>query len=277
MTTTASTLSRLEIERLESSLKRREPGRVAPEVLDRVVQWAIMARQQNQSCDLVMLNGILSGEFEVSVVNYDRPGGGHASDPRLMFWSPPPADSPPLACIAHHEAGHAAMHIRAGRRFRYVSIQPDDTTLGHCMGWSAPPRFRPDIEVTPAGERYLRDRIVSLLAGELADTRHCGRLNETVLHIGDDLATAVDLANYVVGNQAELDTYIGWLRARAETQLARREVWAGVQGIAVALLEHSRLTYSQAGAAWQAAVFAYLESLHPVGHPAFVSRVASPP
>jgi hypothetical protein len=89
---TVFALSEQEIERLESSLNRRKPGRVAPEVLERVVHWAGRARRQNQSPDLTLLNSVLSGEFEVAVLDYDRPGGGHASDARLMFWSPPPAD-----------------------------------------------------------------------------------------------------------------------------------------------------------------------------------------
>jgi hypothetical protein len=84
-------LTQQEVARLASSLNRKAAGTVAPEVLDRVVNWAGRARKQNRRRDLTLLSGVLTGEFEISVVNYVRPGGGHASDPRLMFWSPPPA------------------------------------------------------------------------------------------------------------------------------------------------------------------------------------------
>jgi hypothetical protein len=178
----------------------------------------------------------------------------------------------PLECIAHHEAGHAATLLLAGRRFRYVTIQATDDVLGCCVGWNAPPKFRPDIEVTPVGERFLRDTITSLLTGELADTRHCGRGDETVIHSGDDLAKAVDLASHVAGPPAEVDAYIGWLQARATAQLARPEVWAAVQAIATALIEKQRLTYAEAFAAWSAGIRTYLAELRSDRPSIFVPR-----
>ena len=120
MPAAAFTLSAQEVERLNRSLQRREPGRVAPEVLDRVVSWAALARQQNRSPDLTLLDSVLSGEFEVYVLDYDRPGGGHASDPRLMFWSPPPPlllasdqQADPFAGSAFAQTDDPCRHRRA--------------------------------------------------------------------------------------------------------------------------------------------------------------------
>lgn len=166
---------------------------------------------------------------------------------------------PPLDCIAYHEAGHAAAHFAAGRRFRYVTIVASDEALGHCANFASPPGFRPDIDVSPRGERLLRDQIVSLLAGELADTRHCGRVDGTMLHVGDDHARAVSLASYVVGPDEELSAYINWLSARTTAQLARPDVWAGLEAIAADLVERRKLTYAEAAATWSRGVQAYID------------------
>ncbi len=193
---------------------------------------------------------------------------------------------PPLTCIAFHEAGHAALHILLGRRFRYVTIVPDPEqgTLGHVRGYTSPPRFRPDIEVTVRGERYLRDVIMGLLAGELADQRHCGRTGSgsvtvevapygTVIVDGDE-HHAVDLASYVTDeDDDELEHYLAWLNAKTKNLLARPEVWAGVESLANALLDRHRLKYAEASDVYYAGVQAWshaeLLRRYPHGHPAF--------
>lgn len=171
-----------------------------------------------------------------------------------------PAD-PPIACVAYHEAGHAALWLATGRKFRRVTIVADDDTLGHCAMFAAPPGFRPDIEVTARGERNLRDTIVSLLAGELADARHCGRVDTSTVHVGDDHARAVNLASYVVGPDEELSAYISWLSARATAQLSRFDVWAGLEAIAADLVVQRKLSYAQAAAAWHRGIHEYLAAL----------------
>jgi hypothetical protein len=165
-----------------------------------------------------------------------------------------------LECVAYHEAGHAALLILARRRFRFVTIQPGDGFLGQCVRWNTPPRFHPDIDVTPKGERYLRDHIVSLMAGELADYRHCGRIDERVLIVDGDFHTASGLASYVTGPLPETEAYLEWLVARAKAQLSRADVWAAVEAIAAALLAKHRLTFAEAIAVWYETHLAMLRS-----------------
>ena len=54
-----------------------------------------------------------------------------------------------------HEAGHVVMAILRGRRFRFVSIEPEDGNLGLVLFEKFTGRFQPDEGITPSVERRL--------------------------------------------------------------------------------------------------------------------------
>ncbi|HKB49171.1 MAG TPA: hypothetical protein VKC57_15805, partial [Ktedonobacterales bacterium] len=71
-------------------------------------------------------------------------------------------------CIAYHEAGHAAAALAVGRRFRYVTIEPDpeDTSLGHCEFTHRWPRnMDPDTASPERLESFLRKEILNRARG----------------------------------------------------------------------------------------------------------------
>jgi hypothetical protein len=50
-----------------------------------------------------------------------------------------------LEHIAHHEAGHVVAAVAFRKSFRYVTIEPDNDSLGHIMFQKWDASFRPDI------------------------------------------------------------------------------------------------------------------------------------
>ena len=124
---------------------------------------------------------------------------------------------------AYHEAGHAVVAYDAGRRVRLVSIVPDADSSGRCtyddvLELSVDDLLRP----TPRQEIDARDRIVSMLAGSLAEERIHGELTPEI-NIGatDDYKKAVHLAALMLDDDAEMAPYLEWLTVRA-THAVRR-------------------------------------------------------
>src|SRR5258708_6502624 len=75
---------------------------------------------------------------------------------------------------AYHEAGHAAAALVVGRRFRYVTIEPDidDGSLGHCEFTHCWPRgLDPAIASPERLEVYARKAVICALAGDTAETQ----------------------------------------------------------------------------------------------------------
>lgn len=153
----------------------------------------------------------------------------------------------PLECIEFHEAGHAAVLLARGRRFRYVTIIPNGTVLGECS-LIAPPLPDP---ITPAFAGYLRDRIQSSLAGEIADTLHCGRVITKGVRVGDDdLARAANMAALLTDSAPALVALVEDLMAQTRALLADPTMWRGVVALATALLQDQQLSYAEAHALW---------------------------
>jgi ATP-dependent Zn protease len=147
---------------------------------------------------------------------------------------------------AYHEAGHAVMYMVQGRRFPYATIEssPEDSKLGYCLGGRSPDDYRPDVDTTTTGEVLIRDHIVALFAGRIAEQAFCGRAQHD--HVGSegDHQKAVKLAVYVTGSAEECNAYLSWLAVRTSglVQVHREEI----ADLATALLELRTLSYDEA-------------------------------
>jgi len=118
-----------------------------------------------------------------------------------------------LGAIAYHEAGHAVAALVLHRRFRHVTIEPDEDSGGH-IAWSL---GGPRVSELANSERRLRARIergiIVTYAGPLAEARYTGRKN----HVGarDDYKKALELATFVCDDMASAEALLASLHQRA--------------------------------------------------------------
>lgn len=81
-----------------------------------------------------------------------------------------------LEKIAFHEAGHAVISLKLGIPVRRATIVPaDDGSLGHVLSSGSPKWFKPDRQCDARTKRYLRKRVITLMAGCIAEKRRAGR------------------------------------------------------------------------------------------------------
>lgn len=156
-----------------------------------------------------------------------------------------------LARTAYHEAGHAAVMHEHGHRFKFVTIEQTDDSLGHVLA-DYLRDFKPDVEVRPQDERRIRDRVVQLLAGASAEAKYAGRRNH--VGAGDDYKRAVAFAEYVTLSPEETGAYLDWLWLRADNTVALPHVWAMIQALAGALMDKRTLSYDEAVAVMEQAL-----------------------
>jgi ATP-dependent Zn protease len=118
---------------------------------------------------------------------------------------------------AYHEAGHAAAALVVGRRFRYVTIEPDpdDESLGHCQFTHRWPRGLDPATASPERlerlerlEPFLRKEMLIALAGGAAEAQFRGRRN----YVGavGDYASAKTYARWATGCHGESDEWDDW-------------------------------------------------------------------
>jgi hypothetical protein len=80
-----------------------------------------------------------------------------------------------LEDTAHHEAGHAVAAVEFRKRFRYVTIEPGDGSLGHVMFQKSNASFKPDIFVDLRTRVLCEHSAIISLAGPSAGAHFCGR------------------------------------------------------------------------------------------------------
>jgi integrase len=112
---------------------------------------------------------------------------------------------------AYHEAGHAVARFVLGRRIDRVSIIPDDESLGHVRGYVLR-KIGEDWDYTLRDVQLLEDEIVSMLAGEVTETRLTGR--ENPVGAQHDRDNAAMLAVHLEGPDVA-EPYLNYLEARA--------------------------------------------------------------
>lgn len=147
-----------------------------------------------------------------------------------------------LEATAHHEAGHAIAALRLGRPFRYVTIEPDEGSLGHVLFRAWDKRFHPDVNWSPRTEALLRDAIVTALAGLEAQAKFTGRRDFRGAR--SDYDQAADLASRACGSLKETNAYLAWLCVRTKQIVSVH--WGEIRALASALLREKRLSYEGA-------------------------------
>ena len=145
--------------------------------------------------------------------------------------------------VAYHEAGHAVVACRLGRRPSAVSVGATKRSLGNVVL-----RTRAVESDSPRNWCRNEDAMVIALAGPLAQRRHAPRSDwrqrkhRTLL--GPDRGTDFDLFNELLCRQHYSRTvrtaYDKYVRAR--TQELVNVNWLAIDRVAQALLERGSLT-----------------------------------
>jgi hypothetical protein len=146
---------------------------------------------------------------------------------------------------AYHEAGHAvaAIHLGVGLGRKGISIISDDESWGFAHTLKGF-RGKPDGETTPSMHRAAEKQTVVMFAGEAAQRGFRPR-SVRRHHASADRAGAVDLMDYFVGSNEELEATLERLHVRAVHLVEEPIVWRKIGAVATALLELKRLTASE--------------------------------
>jgi hypothetical protein len=145
---------------------------------------------------------------------------------------------------AHHEAGHAVAAFLVKRRFRHVSIEPDQRSLGHVLYRAWDKRFDPNARFSPRTEILLRDAVVTALAGFEAQFRFSGKRPWRSARSDHD--QALDLALRACCSGEEAAAYVEWLSVRTRQMFSVPSTWKAVRALARSLLRQQRLSYKEA-------------------------------
>jgi hypothetical protein len=147
-----------------------------------------------------------------------------------MHWAPRPRRHPGRKALAYHEAGHAVVGYALGLTIERVTINPDETSLGHC-------RYQNWEEWTASSPP---ERVLSLLlAGAVAEEIATGRPSGA----SDDRA-ALGVARAHSAGDAEALARL--TAARQRTACLLEEYWPVVKTLAGALRESRDLQSVQA-------------------------------
>ena len=147
---------------------------------------------------------------------------------------------------AYHEAGHVAASIILHRRFKSVTIIPNEEALGHVASCPMPKRVVEALKlgaVPPKLREELEDEIIIYLAGNLGMRLVRKRLPR--INNFPDYHTALDFAARVCGGDLEeVEAYFHWLYVRAR-QIAETERFKRLtRCIAEALMDKQSLDYA---------------------------------
>ena len=145
-----------------------------------------------------------------------------------------------LTRTAYHEAGHAVMGFLVGRRFRLVTIEPGEDSLGHVMFEKFSKGFQPGHNSGLRTRAQIENGVMAALAGPTAEHLYSGRRNNR--GASDDHHYAVDLATYEVSEDKELEAYIRWLSVRTRNRLTVPANWSAVKAVANELLVCRRMS-----------------------------------
>lgn len=146
----------------------------------------------------------------------------------------------PLRATAFHEAGHAVACIHERVALSTVSITPKEGSDGRIIHRHLLSRCPIDSD-TSTRNRLRMERMVRMaLAGPAAQRRFSPR-SIRHYHSADDYKKAVDLVQYFVGSDEELEAYIKLLEVQAESFLNKPGVWDQITALATALLKEGTL------------------------------------
>jgi hypothetical protein len=145
---------------------------------------------------------------------------------------------PPIAGVAHHEAGHAVLAAVLHVPFAYVTIEPDKTSFGHVTTlWSD--GFRPDIKGDLRTRAKVEAHAIVSLAGPAAEARFAGGV---VVAGGDiDRSHAVGFATWLSGTPEETEAFVQLWEIQARQRVSQDWIWSAIEAVAKELLVQRRL------------------------------------
>ena len=145
---------------------------------------------------------------------------------------------------AYHEAGHAVAAFHMRRSFRYVTIEPDEESLGHVMYTKFSDSFRPDIDSDRKIRKPLEKAIITAFAGPIAEQIFSGRKNP--IGASRDFHSASDYVSYLCVSSEESEAYINWLWIKTKKMIMNPTKWCSVKRLAEELLDCRRIGYVKA-------------------------------
>ena len=145
---------------------------------------------------------------------------------------------------AYHEAGHAVAAFYMKRSFRYVTIEPEEDSLGHIMYKKFRDSFNPEIDPDREIRKPLEKAIITAFAGPIAEQIFSGRKN--IIGAKSDLRDALDYACYLCGSLEETEAYVNWLWIRTKNMIKQPAKWCSVEGLAEELLDCRKIGYMKA-------------------------------
>ena len=148
-----------------------------------------------------------------------------------------------LESAAYHEAGPAVASYILNQRFSYLTVNPDEDSLGHIV-WINLAKFNPEVDDLEKIRKPLEKMIFTGQAGHAAERLFRGRNNW--IGSNSDVTRALDFLFYLVGTPEEAEAYFNWLFIRIGNLLSRDWNWAAVEALANALMEQKKIGYKKA-------------------------------
>jgi ATP-dependent Zn protease len=147
------------------------------------------------------------------------------------------------ALLARHEAAHAVVALRLGRKLENVTIVPDDSSDGKMKRFVKSWEAYDDIEWEASTISMLRmiDGVMISIAGQV-----CEDIINDIPYKDAPISSQWDnenIADWVMLNgmdQSEIDLFLRWMHER--TRLLLLKYWSWVEAIANALLERQTLS-----------------------------------
>jgi hypothetical protein len=143
---------------------------------------------------------------------------------------------PKLRKTAYHEAGHAVTAHELEVKIRQISIIPDDS-YGRVLNNLLVPN--PDIDKSDKNRIQMEKNVMIYFAGFIAEKLYHEKSNIT--YSKDDIHLAVNLLDFFVSSNEELQKYIDYLWVRT-INLFTPMVWAKTSFLVRELLMRKRLS-----------------------------------
>lgn len=146
-----------------------------------------------------------------------------------------------LLAVAYHEAGHVVMARQRHRRFRYVTIIPNEEAIGKTVFYRAiTPEKLSQMDVLKQ-DVVIESEALIALAGEIAQARGVpGSLRR--YHLSADHKSLSFIVDESPDNEDMAKHYNRYLQARAKSIFSRPEIWQQVETVAKALIERKTLS-----------------------------------
>jgi len=154
-----------------------------------------------------------------------------------------------IEATAHHEAGHAVAHLSLGLGFKYVTIEPDEDSEGHCKGVVSRGGIRLEMDLYDGngrGRDWIEKRVKIYLAGNVAERCFTGR--KVTVGSNHDFRAACNLLTNLCGDDDEMSAYFDLMHVRTRNFLTMPLEWLTVERLAAALLDKQTVSYKAAKA-----------------------------